>query len=138
MILGEPTRAIHAFALILASIAIAACTEQPSPPDVPYVSSDAYFEIAGHPFVLPVVAIPNMSRDSIEGHARNSDKPFRVDRLQLQILRYGTYGEFLASREICPRLTRRWSQDLCRGEQKCKSRSNTTSQKRLICSAAPD
>jgi len=103
----------------------------PRPPDINFLASDAHFAIAGQHFVVPVVALRGPDHvfdlggqrtrslaDQIREEARDPAKPKPMDHIDLLIREYHYTGEHVASVGICPRLTRRWSQALCRGEHK--------------------
>ncbi|MEO3417263.1 hypothetical protein AAFO92_21615 [Roseovarius sp. CAU 1744] len=45
--------------------------------------------------------------------ASNPKTPVEVSALELNFGSYGSYGEYRISREICPKLTKKWSQKAC-------------------------
>jgi hypothetical protein len=111
---------------------VSACSDEPPPPDVPFLSTDAYFSIGGHTITVPMVALrgpghvftlhyekPAKSRKEIlKEQATDPNHPMPVDSLDLAIQQYQYTGEHAASVQICPRLTRLWAQLVCRGRHK--------------------
>jgi hypothetical protein len=57
-------------------------------------------------------------KEKLKSQASDSSNPMRMDRLDLMIREYKYTGEHLASLNICPLLTRKWSQSLCRGQHR--------------------
>lgn len=120
--------------LLMLQPAVSACLDErdPPPPDVPFLSSDAYFSIGGHSITVPMVALrgpdyvftlnrekPVKSRkDILKEQASDPGHPMPVDSLGLAIRQYQYTGEHGASLQICPRLTRLWAQLVCRGQHK--------------------
>lgn len=106
---------------------VAGCSESPPPLDVQFLASDLHFTIGGQHIVTPAVAIglpdhtfdlsgrkPTQSlKDRLTLQASDPKNPARADNLKLVIRQYA--GDYLGSRDICPSLTRKWSQSLCLG-----------------------
>jgi hypothetical protein len=118
-------------ALIAALAWIVISPPGPRPPDINFLASDAHFSLAGLHFVVPVVALRGPGHvfdlsgrrtrslaDDIREQARDPAKPKPMDHIDFFIGEYRYTGEHVASVGICPRLTRRWSQVLCRGDHK--------------------
>jgi len=120
-------RVVVAVALLLLGFAFPGCS--PSPPDVPFLASDAHFMIGGQHIVIPVVAIrqPDHTFNLASGRSRSikeqlrteaSDptEPMKMEKIDLSIRPYQYAGEHSASVGICPLLKRNWSQTLCRAQ----------------------
>lgn len=86
--------------LLLVQPTVSACLdERDPPPDVPFLSSDAYFSIGGHFITVPMVALrgpdhvftlnrekPAKSRkDILKEQASDPGNPMAVDSLDLAI-----------------------------------------------------
>lgn len=119
------------FAFVAAVAWIVVSPPGQRPPDINFLASDAHFAVAGQHIVVPIVALSGPDHvfdlggrqtrsfaDQIRQAARNPAKPMPMDHVDFLIHEYRYTGEHLASAGICPRLTRRWSQALCRGEHK--------------------
>ena len=119
-------------AAVLSLLSVTECSESPSPPDVQFLSSDYHFTVGGQHIVIPAVAIrgpdhvfdlgrrkPEKSlKERLKLEASDPSNPMRMDKLDLIIREYQYTGEHVASRNICPLLTRKWSQSLCRGQHR--------------------
>jgi hypothetical protein len=109
---------------------VAGCDERPHYiPDPDYLSQDAHLKIAGTQIVLPIVAVADVSgshpyhfnwerltadqKQRFRQATANPAQPLVADSVGLSIAPYGTHGESSLSLAICPRLTRRWSRQLC-------------------------
>jgi len=100
--------------------------------DVKFLASDLYFSIGGQPIVIPAVALrgpdhtfdlsrrkPEKSlKEVLESEARDPSNPLKRDKLDLAIRQYQYTGERFDGVNICPLLTRRWSQSLCRDQHR--------------------
>lgn len=110
----------------------AACAEPVPKVDVKRLASDAQITIAGQQLILPLVALPEgtsisvsfsldrrSSREAAIQHADQFSERVRdartshMDRIEVATFMYGSLGELLASRAICPRLQRKWAQAMC-------------------------
>lgn len=125
------TRIVSAAALSMLGFAMPGCSESPSQPNVPFLASDAYFAIAGQYIVVPVVAVRlpdhtfSLTREQSESpgnklrtKASDPNEPMKLERLGLAIRQYQYTGQHVASVGICPLLKRKWSDALCRGQQR--------------------
>jgi hypothetical protein len=121
-------RVVVAVALWVLGLALPGCL--PSPPDVPFLASDAHFTIGGQHIIVPVVAMrqPDHTFNLVSGRSRGikeelqtkaSDpaEPMKMEKINLLIRQYQYTGEHVASVGICPLLKRKWSETLCRGQQ---------------------
>jgi hypothetical protein len=123
-------RAVVAAALSM--LCVAECSESPSPPDVQFLASDTHFSVGGQHIVIPAVAIrgpdhtfdlgrrrPEKSlKERLKLEASDPSNPMKTDKLDLLIRQYQYTGAHPASENICPLLTRKWSQSLCRGQHR--------------------
>lgn len=119
-------------AIALPTLAVVACSDSPRPPDVRFLASDLHVAIAGQPIVIPAVALrgpghvfdlnrrkPGESlKERFESEARDPNNPMPMDKLDILIRQYQYTGEHVASRNICPLLSRKWSQALCTGQHR--------------------
>ena len=125
------SRVVGAAALSLLGFAMTGCSESRPPPDVPFLASDTHFMIGGQHIVIPVVAMRqpdhtfNLARgqsenikEKLQTKARDPNEPMKLEKLDLLIRQYQYTGEHLASLGICPLLKRKWSETLCRGQQR--------------------
>ena len=116
-------------ALLVFGFALPGRSESPSPPDVPFLASDAHLMIGGQHIVIPVVAIrqpdytfdlargrPESMKETLQTKASDPTEPMKMAKVDLLIRQYQYTGEHLASLGICPLLKRRWSETLCRGQ----------------------
>jgi hypothetical protein len=106
-----------------------AVADTPKPPDVRFLASDAHFMIAGQSLTIPVVALRrpghvfDLGRKQSTGfreqiqEASDPANPKPVQTINLSIRRYQRISEQSGSPDICPLLTRRWSEAVCRGKQ---------------------
>jgi hypothetical protein len=108
------------------------CVTECSRPDVQFLAQDFHFAVGGQHIVLPAVAMrgadhifdlgarkPEKSlKERLKLEASDPSDPMRMDKLDLIVREYQYTGESLASLEICPLLTRSWSQLLCRGQHR--------------------
>ena len=122
----------HAIAVVVLSVLTTECSESPSPPDVKFLASDAYFTVGGQRIVIPAVAIRSADhtfdlsgrklekslKERLTIEASDPSNPMKMDKLDLSVRQYQYAGEHVASSKICPLLTRTWSQSLCRGEHR--------------------
>jgi hypothetical protein len=120
---------VIAAVLSVLGFALPGFSETPSPPDVPFLASDAHFVIGGQYIVIPVVAMrqpdhvfnlaggpaENM-KEELQTRASDPTEPMKMEKIDLVIREYQYTGEQLASLGICPLLKRKWSQTLCRGQ----------------------
>ncbi len=108
-------RVVVAVALLLLGFALPGCSS--SPPDVPFLASDAHFMIGGQHIVVPVVAIrqPDHTFNLASGRSRGikeelrteaSDptEPMKMEKIDLSIRQYQYAIEHSASVGICPLL----------------------------------
>lgn len=120
---------VMAAALSVFGFSLPGHSGSPSPPDVPFLASDAHFLIGGQHIVIPVVALrqpdhtfnltsrrPESVKDELLTKASDPSKPMKMEKIDLLIREYKYTGEHLASLGICPLLKRRWSGTLCRGQ----------------------
>lgn len=120
-------RVVVAAALWILGFALPGCL--PSPPDVPFLASDAHFTIGGQHIIVPVVAMrqPDHTFDLASGRSRGikeelqtkaSDRaePMKMEKINLLIRQYQYTSEHAASVGICSLLKRKWSETLCRGQ----------------------
>lgn len=56
------------------------------------------------------------TKEELQTKASNPSEPMRMDRIDLRIREYKYTGEHAASVRICPLLSRKWSEALCRGQ----------------------
>jgi hypothetical protein len=111
----------RAVIVLLGGLLLLACSRSP---DVAYLASDAYYLIANHEIVVPVVAIrgPGHNFDLGGGKTETVQKasdphtPVKKDTLDLYISQYKYTGELAASIGICPLLKRKWSETWCLGQ----------------------
>lgn len=78
-------------------LSLSACTEKVPDIDPIAMAEDVRIIIGGESFILPQVAIDRTWNGGF----------------QVWISVYGSTGELLKSREICPLLTRQWSRSIC-------------------------
>jgi hypothetical protein len=110
-------------------VVLVACSKEPAALDPALLASDVSFNIGGHKVVVPVVTVrgpdavfslgrrePNPLNQML-AKASDPNSPLQVDTLPLAIRPYQSTGERLESSKICPLLTRRWAQAVCRDEQ---------------------
>jgi hypothetical protein len=128
---------------MFSALAITSCDVSPQPPtDVDFLASDAHFILGGQEFVLPFVAIAQVSEplsysnrafgfpsadDSLEVRAADRasarrlagdpTRPMRAGAISISFQTYQYFGEHAASVRICQRLTRTWSRAVCQGER---------------------
>lgn len=120
-------RVVLATALSPLAFALSGCL--PSPPDVPFLASDAHFTVGEQHIIVPVVAIrqPDHTFNLATGRSRSikeelqraaSDptNPMKMNKIDLSIRQYQYTGEHSASLGICPLLKRKWAEALCRGQ----------------------
>jgi hypothetical protein len=127
------------FAVFL--VAIILISRDPDIPDVKFLSTDAHFLVGGERITLPFVAVRRIEElgdfgDPLYGYhdssrqfasdayktrflgfAANRVAPMEVAFLGISLDAYQYYGEHIASVEICPLLTRRWSRHVCQTER---------------------
>lgn len=122
---------IARIAVSLVLLQATACSDEPPPPDVPFLSTDAYFSVGGHRISVPMAVLrgpdhvftlnrekPAKSRKEIlKEQATNPGLPMIVDHLDLATGQSLFTREFGISDMICPRLTRLWAQLVCRGKE---------------------
>jgi hypothetical protein len=127
----DALRVVIATVLSVLGFALPGCSESPSPPDVPFLASDAHFVIGGQHIVIPVVAMrqpdhifnlaggrsENM-KEELQTRASDPTEPMKTEKIDLLIRQYQYTGEHVASVGICPLLKRTWSQTLCRGQHR--------------------
>jgi hypothetical protein len=117
-----------------AALSMLCVTQCSNAPDVQFLTSDVHFTVGGQHIVLPVVALrgpdhtfdlsgrrPEKSmKERLKSEASDPSNPMKIDRLDLGIREYQHYvtNELVPSINICPLLTRTWSQSLCRGEHR--------------------
>jgi hypothetical protein len=120
---------VVAAALSVLGLALPVHSEAPSPPDVPFLASDAHFVIGGQHIVIPMVAMrqpdhvfnlaggrsENM-KEGLRAKASDPTEPMKMEKINLLIRQYQYTGQHVASVGICPLLKRAWSQTLCRGQ----------------------
>lgn len=88
---------------------LAGCADDIEVVDPVALAQDQRIELDGIPYVLPRVAGgPERRGGDLAAPMRS-----RVDTVRVRIAVYGSTGERLTSRDICPRLTRRWSRSIC-------------------------
>jgi hypothetical protein len=118
-------------AAILSMLCVAQCSKGP---DIQFLTSDTHFSVGGQHIVVPVVAFrgpdhtfdlsgrrPEKSmKERLRSEASDPGNPMTMDLLPLIIREYQYYvtAEAKPSSEICPLLTRAWSQAVCRGEHR--------------------
>lgn len=101
----------HRFCIVAAMLLLPSCSCSEDIPDIDPVSmaQDVRVNIGGQSFILPRVSFHRPWRDSERGYLETP--PF--DGFTVWIGVYGSTGELLKSREICPLLTRQWSRSIC-------------------------
>jgi hypothetical protein len=118
-------------AVLAFALGIAGCSER-GILDVAFLASDLYFSIGGQSIVIPAVALrgpdhvfdlssrkPDRSlKETLNSEAREPSHPMKRDKLDLGIRQYQYTGETFDGINICPLLTRKWSQSLCRGRHR--------------------
>lgn len=106
----------------------------PEPVNVQFLSSDAHLVIGGQRFVLPFVAIRSISFQEPHSNvvlyeevtldsrhqlmlrlAGDPSNPMPTASVEIAVGTYKFHSEQTASTGICPRLTRQWARQLCRG-----------------------
>jgi hypothetical protein len=120
-------RVVVAAAPSLLGFVLAGCS--PSPPDAPFLASDAHFMIGGEHIVIPVVAIrqpyPTFNltggrsrsmKEELQRAASDPSTPMKINQIDLLVRQYQYTGEHSASVSICALLKRKWSETLCRGQ----------------------
>jgi hypothetical protein len=120
-------RVVIAAALWVLGFALPGCL--PSPPDVPFLASDAHYTIGGQHIIVPVVAMRqpdhtfNLAsgrsrgiKEELQTKASNPAEPMKMEKINLLIRQYQYTGEHAASVGICPLLKRKWSETLCSGQ----------------------
>lgn len=95
-----------------AMLLLASCSCSEEIPDIDPVSmaQDVRVEIGNQSFILPRVALHRPWSNSESGYLETP--PF--DGFSVRIGVYGSTGELLKSRGICPLLTRQWSRSICK------------------------
>jgi hypothetical protein len=118
-------------AAALSLLCLTACSDSRSP-GVQFLASDIHFMIGGQHIVIPAVAMrgadhsfdlsgrkPEKSlKETLKLEASDPSHPMKTDSLDLLIREYQYTGEHMDSEKICPLLTRKWSQTLCRGQHR--------------------
>jgi hypothetical protein len=119
-------------ALAMSALAVTGCSDSPPAPDVQFLASDVHLVVGGHHIVIPAVAMrgpdhtfdlrgqrPGKSlKERLKSEATDPANPMRMDKLDLGIREYQYTGEHVAASGICPLLTRKWAQSLCRGQHR--------------------
>src|SRR4051812_13514970 len=119
--------AVKALAATILLLSLAGCSGPA--PEVEFLASDAFFTIADQRVVVPFVALSSVSplpdggapgpdvalTDArIKAIAGRPDAAAPAAAVTITIREYQFYGEHAASLAICPRLSRKWSQYMCR------------------------
>lgn len=131
--------------LMLALWSIVKNSEDSDRPDPVFLSTDLYFQVSERVISVPVVAVQDISispnninplprfrssgpfgtprwfatreyKAALLEFAADSAQPADVDSIKLNFGYYGSYGEHSISQEICPKLSREWSQMACRNQ----------------------
>jgi len=132
---------------VICLLALASFNSDPDVPDPNFLSSDLYFQIGDLEISIPVVAMNSISsnslkptalpsysthspfggndrrfatkeyKDALLGLAGDNTALLKLDSIGLNFEVYGSYGEYSVSSKICPLLTEKWSQDICRSSQ---------------------
>ncbi|MGC1497266.1 MAG: hypothetical protein WA790_15765 [Sulfitobacter sp.] len=115
-------------------------------PDPQFLASDLFFQLDGFVFSIPAVALQDVRvvgedasplpkyrsdprlfgkprwfatseyKKALHELAGDQTKPASIQRIRINLGVYGTYGEYLISQQICPLLTKEWSQKACVNE----------------------
>lgn len=88
--------------------ALSACAPPLPRVDPVQLSGDIEISLGGNRVIVPVVAVTKWTE---EGDLVVPQSP--VESLEIFITVYGSAGEMVKSREICPLLTRQWSKSIC-------------------------
>jgi hypothetical protein len=120
--------------VVAAALSTLCATQCSKSPDVQFLASDIHFTVGGQHLVVPVIALrgPDHSfdlsgrkpektlKEKLKSEASDPNNPLSIDRLDLIIREYRIYvtNEITPSVDICPLLTRTWSQAACREERR--------------------
>jgi hypothetical protein len=118
--------------VLAAAVSMLCVTGCSTLPDVQFLASNTHFAVGGQHIVIPVVALrgpdhsfdlsgrkPEKSlKEKLKSEANDPSNPLKTDKLDLRITQYQYAGAHPASIKICPLLSRKWSQSLCRGEHR--------------------
>lgn len=121
-------------------------------PDPQFLASDLFLQLDDFVFSIPAVALQDIkvigedasplpryrSNPRLFGEPRwfatneykaalrqlagNQESPASIQSIRINLGVYGTYGEYLVSRQICPLLSKEWSQKACTNELRHEQR----------------
>jgi hypothetical protein len=91
---------------------LTACSDDMEKVDPVALAEDVRIHVGEQTFVLPRVAVGGAWRDSKDGF-RTRRPNDEIDGFSVLVGVYESTGEDLASREICPRLSRQWARSIC-------------------------
>lgn len=132
-------------ASVVVVLALFLNSEDKAQPDPEFLSTDLYFRVSELVISVPAVALQDMTlppdnrnplprfdgdgplgtarrfatreyKTALRELAADSAEPAEVATIKLYFGYYGGYGEYRISQEICPKLSKEWSQKACANE----------------------